>query len=515
MKKIIYLMAAVIVALAFNACSTNDNPITPSTPSGRAVITLNTAAMYEEVGIAKLIEFNLNKLLCIADTVLIYDQNGRLVSKLGTVTKSFEPQTFEFDDLPNGTYTLVGWQTSYLDDGTIADKHFALADEGELSTVKVIQLYSIHSTATTNGLASATVTVNGNSFEATVTPKFVGSIFDLKSEKSPQEYGFEEIGLYHMDQVTQGFWLDPARSEDDRWIVKAAEEAPYPFACLYQNEEEYLHYTLEHGDDIPLSLVTWKNDGGNYVPDEIVPHGHHKLQDGSNVVYYFDVERISYQPPFLGLPEELPTWKADRDAGKLVNDPYLKWGCNLAEVEAHKQAKQFWAVGNGQLEFWEGKGWHYWYYVATHFTEQYIFETKDGQDLTCVMCICHDATLPIDVFTKSLQLQGYTYLGKLHYPDTEDYDDLFLSADGQTEAWVYANYNGGCIIDYFAFDPEDLDYIIPANLAPANRMVQGIAPKPRRSSLNNVKKRNDSMKPMRALKAHDRSFQQKIVNGKQ
>ena len=103
MKKIIYLMAAVIVALAFNACSTNDNPITPSTPSGRAVITLNTAAMYEEVGIAKLIEFNLNKLLCIADTVLIYDQNGRLVNKLGTVTKSFEPQTFEFDDLPNGT----------------------------------------------------------------------------------------------------------------------------------------------------------------------------------------------------------------------------------------------------------------------------------------------------------------------------------------------------------------------------------------------------------------------------
>ena len=321
MKKIIYLMAAVIVALAFNACSTNDNPITPSTPSGRAVITLNTAAMYEEVGIAKLIEFNLNKLLCIADTVLIYDQNGRLVSKLGTVTKSFEPQTFEFDDLPNGTYTLVGWQTSYLDNGTIADKHFALADEEELSTVKVIQLYSIHSTATTNGLASATVTVNGNSFEATVTPKFVGSVFDLKSEKSPQEYGFEEIGLYHMDLVTQGFWLDPARSEDDRWIVEAAEEAPYPFAYLYQNEEEYLHYTLEHGDDIELTLIAWTLAGDDLELDEIVPHGHHKLQDGSNVVYYFDVDRISYQPPFLGLPEELPTWKADRARSRRTSRP--------------------------------------------------------------------------------------------------------------------------------------------------------------------------------------------------
>ena len=505
MKKTIYLMTAVIVTLAFHACSIDDNPAPPST--GQAVITVNTAAMFEEVGLAELIESNLPKNLCLADTVLIYDQNGQLVSKLGTVTKSFESLTFEFDDLPNGTYTLVGWQTSYLDDGTTPDQHFALADEEELSTVKVIQLYPIHSTATTNGLASATVTVNGNSFEATVTRKFVGSIFDLKSEKSPQEYGFEEIDLYHMDQVTQGFWLDPARSEDGRWIIQDQYADPYPFAYLYQEEEEYLHYTLEHGDDMILSLVTWTPVNDNYEPDEIVRQGHHKLQDGSNVVYYFDVDRISYQPPFFGPKDQLPTWKADRDAGILVNDPCLKWGCNLAEVEAHKQAKQFWAVGNGQLEFWEGTGWHYWYYVAPHFTEQYIFETEDGQNLIDVMCICHDPNVPLDVFTKSLQLQGYTYLGKLHYPDTEDYDDLFLSADGQTEALVYANYNGGCIIDYIAYDPEDLDYIIPANLAPASRKVQGIAPKPRRSSLNNVKMRNDSMKPMRALKAHDRSFQ--------
>ena len=505
MKKMIYLMTAVIVTLAFHACSIDDNPAPPST--GQAVITVNTAAMFEEVGLAELIESNLPKNLCLADTVLIYDQNGQLVSKLGTVTKSFESLTFEFDDLPNGTYTLVGWQTSYIDKGTTADKHFALANEEELSTVKVVQLEPIHNVATTNGLASATVTVNGNSFEATVTPKLVGSILNLKSEKSPQEYGFDEISLYRMDLVTTGIWLDPARSEDDRWITEPIVDDPYPFAYLYQNETEFMHYTFEHGDDLPLSVVTWKPVGDTYEANEIVKEGHHKLLNGSNVVYYFDVDRASYQPPFCGPEDQLPAWKADRDAGILVNDPCLKWGCNLAEVEAHKQAKQFWAVGNGQLEFWEGTGWHYWYYVAPHFTEQYIFETEDGQNLIDVMCICHDPNVPLDVFTKSLLLQGYTYLGKLHYPDTEDYDDFFQSADGQTGVLVYANYNGGCIIEYCPFDPEDLDYIIPANLAPANRKVQGIAPKPRRSSLNNVKMRNDSMKPMRALKAYDRSFQ--------
>ena len=507
MKKMIYLMTAVIVALAFNACSTNDNPSTPSTTSGRAVITLNTAAMYEEVGMAEIIERNLPTAVSISDTLLIYDQNGRLVTKIGTVTKSLEPLTLAVDDLPNGTYTLVGWQNGYLDDGTRVEKKFVLADEEELSTVKVLQLDMIHLCADAVGLASATVTVNGNSIETTITPKLVGSIFDLKSEKSPQEYGFVEIDLYRMDQVTAGIWLDPARSEEDRWVIQDQYADPYPFAYLDKEDTEYLHYTLEHGDDMILSLVTWTPVNDNFEPNEIVREGHHKLQDGSNVVYYFDVDRISYQPPFFGPKDQLPAWKADRDAGILVNDPCLKWGCNLAEVEAHKQAKQFWAVGNGQLEFWEGTGWHYWYYVAPHFTEQYIFETEDGQNLIDVMCICHDPNVPLDVFTKSLLLQGYTYLGKLHYPDTEDYDDLFQSADGQTGVLVYANYNGGCIIEYCPFDPEDLDYIIPANLAPASRKVQGIAPKPRRSSLNNVKMRNDSMKPMRALKAHDRSFQ--------
>ena len=505
MKKMMMTLAAVLccamTTMVFTACGSddddngNDNPSTPSTPSGRAVITLNTAAMYEEVGIAEIMERNLPTAASISDTLLIYDQNGRLVTKTGTVTKSLEPLTLVVDDLPNGTYTLVAWQNGYFDNGTRAEKKFVLVDEEELSTVKVLQLDMVHICADAVGLASATVTVNGNSIEATITPKLVGSIFDLKSEKNPQEYGFVEIDLYRLDQVTAGIWLDPARSEDDRWIIQDQYANPYPFAYLYEDDTEYLHYTLEHGDDMILSLVTWTPVNDDDEPDEIVRQGRHKLQDGSNVVYYFDVDRISYQPPFLGQPGELPAWKADRDAGILVNDPYLKWGGNLAEVEAHKQAKQFWSEGNGQLEFWEGRGWHHWYYVAPHLTEQYIFETEDGQNLYDVMCICHDNNVPIDIFTKSLQLQGYTYLGKLHYPDTEDYDDMFQSADGQTGVLVYANNYGGWIIEYYPFDPEDLNYLVPTNLAPASSKVRSIAM--RRSPSHNVKMRKYSMKPMR------------------
>ena len=488
MKKMIYLMTAVITALAFHACSVNDNAATPSTPFRQAVITVNTRAMYEEVGLAELIEFNLPKAMSISDTVLIYDQNGHLVTKLGTVTKSFEPLTFAIDDLPNGTYTLVGWQSGNFGN---EPEQFVLADEAELSTVKLLQLYPTSMVAFANGLATATVTINSSSFEATITPKLVGSILNLKSEKAPQEYGFDQISLYRMDQATTGIWLDPARSEDDRWIIESIEDGPYPFAYLDLDETQFMHYTLEHGDDIPV--VTWKIVGDTYEPDEIVAQGHQKLPNGSNMVYYFDVDRISYQPPFLGPTDQLAAWKADRDAGILVNDPYLKWGANLAEIEVHKQAKQFWAIGDNQLDFWEGYGWHYWYYVAPGLTEQYIFETEDGQNLNDVMCIGHDASLPIDIFHKSLLLQGYTYLGKL--PDSEYYDDMFLSADGQTEVLVYANTYGGWIMEYFALVAEDLNHVIPASLAPASSKVRSIAPNLRRSSTLNRTGHHGFMKP--------------------
>ena len=276
MKKMIYLMTIGITAWAFNACSVSDNPLTPDNPSGRAVITINTAAMYEEVGMAELIEFNLSKAVSISDTVLIYDQNGHLVTKLGTMTKSFEPLTFTVDDLPNGTYTLIGWQSGNFNNGTTIEKKFVLADEEELSTVKVLQLELVNMAAFANGLASTTITVNGNSIEATITPKFIGSIINLKTEKAPKEYGFDEISLYRMDQVTEGLYLDPARSEDERWITEAIKDDPYPFAFLFQDEKEFLHYTLEHGDDLPLSVVTWKPVGDTYEANEIVKEGHHK-----------------------------------------------------------------------------------------------------------------------------------------------------------------------------------------------------------------------------------------------
>ena len=505
MKKMIYLMAAVIVVLAFNACSINDNPSTPSNPSGRAVITVNTAAMYEEVDLVDVVKRNLGNPMCISDTVLIYDQNGHLVKKLGTVTKSLEPLTIVAEGLPNGTYTLVAWQTGYYDYETA--KPIMLADEEELATLKLVRLKNLLLYAHANGLAYATVTVNGNSFETTVNPKLVGSYITLKSEKACDEYSFDQLYLYRVDQATKGIYLDPALTEDNRWIMGYNENKPTEFAYIENAETEYLYYTLEQGDDVQLDVYTWTRVDDHWKSNRLVHAGHHKLQEGSRMVYYIDVDRVSYQPPFCGLEDQLPAWKADRDAGILVNDPYLKWGGNLAEVEAQKKTKQYWFGGSDQIEFWEGFGWYDSYNIANDFTEYYLFETAEGQNLTTVYCIYYRDDLSVDVFNKSLQLQGYTYLGKLHYPNTEDYYDLFLSADEKTGVVGYGDTKSWILV-YYPFDPEDLNYIVPASLAPATSKIRSIVPDLRPNLRHSVLIRDDYTEPIehtRSLKLFDRN----------
>ena len=118
--------------------------------------------------------------------------------------------------------------------------------------------------------------------------------------------------------------------------------------------------------------------------------------------------------------------------------------------------------------------------------------------------------MPIDLFTKSVQLQGYTYLGKLHYPDTEDYHDMFLSADEKTELLVYAISDGSWLLEYLAVIPGDLDHIVPASLAPASSKVRSIVPDLRRSSPRSTTMRDGytkSIKPKRLLKTHRPSLQ--------
>ena len=99
---------------------------------------------------------------------------------------------------------------------------------------------------------------------------------------------------------------------------------------------------------------------------------------------------------------------AQNTESEILNfDPLLQWGCSIADVEQHMQQKEWWADGNDKLEYWEDpyQCWHKWYFVDKAeliLTEQYLFETKDGQNLRYVVSMCWNDTVPAEKFVNTL-----------------------------------------------------------------------------------------------------------------
>jgi len=139
------------------------------------------------------------------------------------------------------------------------------------------------------------------------------------------------------------------------------------------------------------------------------------------------------------------------DAEILAFDPLLKWGCSITDVEKHMQAKEWWSDGNENLEFWEDpfQCWHKWYWVSLEdeITEQYLFETEDGQNLRYVMCICWVNTVPVELCKNTLHHQGFQATGNIVQFDGDPYDQYF-SADGQSEALLNVDDEGYWYIIY-------------------------------------------------------------------
>ena len=129
----------------------------------------------------------------------------------------------------------------------------------------------------------------------------------------------------------------------------------------------------------------------------------------------------------------------------LAFDPLLQWGCNIADVERHMQDKKWWQDGNEGLEYWEDpyQCWHKWYWVdpVNMLTEQYLFETEDGQNLRYVICICWNDTVSPDRFVSTLYHQGFHFTGEMVEFDGDTFE-RYLSADGEMEALYNTDEEG-------------------------------------------------------------------------
>ena len=447
-KPILFAIALTYAMLINSSCD-------PDKKTGEAKITVNTAAIYDELGITDSMK---NRSLAtqgftIVDTLLIYNQEGLLVSKQGVETKVINPVTFKANGLPDGTYTFVVWQSAVSEEfGAV----WRCNGEDKLATASIITDMPCMSYQYSLGYALATASVGGGLVELELTPQAMGCIVDLRADNFPAE---PENTYLFFENATQpvpcGVHLDPTLSGNDRLIV--SEEDDLTIAYVETDEPRFRHFTLAH--DVGDSFYFWLWDGQEdlFVGDLT----NTAMNPGGYYVCYYDISRRTWQPPFFGSLEAFDTWKADRDAGINVSNPVVEWGGNFDKVEKHVKAKQWWRPGNDKFEYWgdEYDSWHRWYCVAYQLTEQYLFETEDGKNLRYAFSCSWDTTLPVEVAKNSLLQQGYKYKGRIQYPGSSYIGDCFISSDGKTQAEVYVNEDNCWEIEYRATDPASFSYI--------------------------------------------------------
>ena len=416
------MMAALCcMMMSFAAC-------TKEIPDDIDTITVNTAAIYEELGIEDEMSQALADGICtISDTLLIYNQSGQLVMKLGATSSELQPLTLNAEGLADGTYTLVLWQA-----GTSSEAAWVLSDKENLSTVKLTAPTTPMDFSLSAGCASATVMVKKGVVGADLTPKAIGSVIDMQAEELATASSLSNFSLYDAQpQHYIGIYLNPALGEDGRWITESQSGARSSVCTVERDTPNGKFFTLSHGEDMEFQLWgVW-----NQQEDSLGVISHKTFGAGEHLVCYYNIDRFYWQPPFMGSPETFYVWKADRDAGHIVTEPYLHWGASIAEVQQHINAKNWWIEGNPDFEYWEEPyhSWHKWYYVAPYLTEQYLYETQDGQNLRYVVCYCWYPDAPAETRDELLLRLGFQSTGETVEFDGYTYD-RFLSADGVTEA---------------------------------------------------------------------------------
>ena len=182
MKKFLLAAAAITLMMTttvLTAC-TSDNDDNPSTPNQDA-ITVNTAALYDELGIrSEMVQALASGDYVLTDTLLVYDASGSLVKKLGTESNNLESLTFNAEGLADGSYIVVLWQTARTASG---DRAWQLSGEEQLSTAILNETRAPIGFAFSAGYASTTVATaatRGAGLVPTLTPMAVGAIVDMR-----------------------------------------------------------------------------------------------------------------------------------------------------------------------------------------------------------------------------------------------------------------------------------------------------------------------------------------------
>ena len=440
----------------FTACSDKDDD-GGDTPA-KAVVTVKTAAMYEQLGITNEIkEFLSDSKNYIYAAALLYDQQGSLKGKFTGQAQTLDPLEIPVSGLADGTYTLLAVQT-----GAKGELQWTLKNEEILSEVEMTMADDTRLPPYMSlGIATQTVTVKDGAIQAEVSAEALGAIVEVQVKGLTKDDNANRLALVNW-VVINGIYLGPNRTGSDRIDV-----ASYDGRALdiYGNKEgpviegdiSWKNFSLYCVDN-EVALTVFMGLRGNERAESWMDGGT-TLKTGGKYVVYVDNNGTQLKQYYCGTYEGLDAWLKKRAEHPYAIYPCLNFGASVDEVRKHIAANNESWIDYGLYQLEGESYWRDQFSIGPNIVE-YYFETEDGKNLWHIRYDYLGSTLTSDVMVPELEEMGFVYKGFVIFPNIPDNKFyLYLTEDGETEV-LRAEQAYGWSLEFMPTDPDDLELLV-------------------------------------------------------
>ena len=411
-------------------------------------IVVNTAPMYEQLGIVDEIADCFDKGDMVCATVLLYDDRGQLVATLRDSADDLLPITIENENIPNGSYTLLVLNHRNQSEGNA----WMLVDEDRLATARIETEFGLRASWAL-GIAVESIKVTDGSICTEVTPQPVGSVVELRVDNLTGEQNIVYMSLNTETPAVQGYRLNPSLDEEDRLCVGADKYTDILHLQKQLNEvvvaQSIKYFTLNCGDNVSVNLFC-RQKGLTELRQ--MAKGKMNLHPGSTAIFYYDFNPKMLFRQYVGSSAAFDAWLDRRNSNPYELNALVKWGAPHDDMKAHMASRGVYWDGNLCLEQWKGRGWHKWYYLANDFHEGFIFENRYGRQLKVSRFLYEGAGVSLQQVEEALMAQGYVLHGQT---GKQIVFNLFLSADGRTEVFTWPEEPQGWNVWFQPYDPDD------------------------------------------------------------
>lgn len=340
MKKIFYAFAVILLGFA-SACTNDDIEITTVGRLHSLTANINTQSVYDEFDLTSDIrEIMRDQDYSIGIFTFLYDSNGNLIAEKASQQFTFNNIAENFNDLLEGSYTLVTVETLVDPDMNNQAPDWSFNGTEKLSTLQILQdSYEVFYPFVI-GVSTSDVIINDGDKSIAVTPKAIGSLIQLRFlnfDKSTHV----QVGFATND-IIASYRLDPSLSRNDRFSTDLTKSGYINLRCERDIDSDNIgatRYILESSIQYRFCYVKAENEGTgtwtNYGSNE----GTVVLEDAKTYYggFYF-INSNTVPKSYFGDNSGFRDWytqvtTTNTDTGLVPSSVSTNWGGSVTSVQ--------------------------------------------------------------------------------------------------------------------------------------------------------------------------------------